>query len=204
MGNIKSWRDTWGDFYHDTVDELIVFSESSKTIFTKAYPFLHNKITITPHEIVPFKHKLSAARKTEMPEFVNIAMLGNLIYIKGEQIITEMAELTKYEPYKNIKLTVIGDYNIENNITVTGQYNREDLPALIEKHNIDIIFISSICPETYSYTTTEAMTLELPVACFNIGAPAERIANYNKGLIISDICPKKALEEITEFVKKWV
>ncbi len=40
----------------------------------------------------------------------------------------------------------------------------------------------------------------LPVACFDLGAPAERVRNYEKGLIISKIDAETALREIEGFV----
>ena len=204
MKNIHSWRKSWGDFYKNTVDEFIVFSESSKAIFLKAYPFLSDKIAIVPHNVKAFVRQLSATRKTERPDIVNIATIGTLAFIKGEQLILEMAELIKEPPYENVKLTVIGENlsQTETSLNYTGRYDRDELPRLLEENNIDIVFIASICPETFSYTTTEAMMLGLPVACFDLGAPAERVVNYDKGLVISRVCPKVALDEIINYVKK--
>jgi glycosyltransferase involved in cell wall biosynthesis len=69
-------------------------------------------------------------------------------------------------------------------------------------NKIDIIFIASIWPETFSYTTEEVIKMGLPVASFDIGAPAERIAKYDKGLIISDMTAGTAVEEILKYIKK--
>ena len=40
--------------------------------------------------------------------------------------------------------------------------------------------------------------MNIPVACFDIGAPAERIKKYGKGIVISKIDAKTALDEITD------
>jgi hypothetical protein len=39
----------------------------------------------------------------------------------------------------------------------------------------------------------------LPVAVFNIGAPAERVKRYNKGIVIKKIEPEFALKELLEY-----
>ena len=85
------------------------------------------------------------------------------------------------------------------NIKFLGKYEVTDLPNILERENIDLVFIPSIWPETFSYTTEEAINMGVAVACFNIGAPAER----NKdGCIIADISAKSALEEINSCLTK--
>ena len=71
----------------------------------------------------------------------------------------------------------------------------------MEENLIDIILIPSICPETFSYTISEAMEMGLPVACFNIGAQAERVSKYSKGLVLNKIDARKTIDEIVCFVK---
>ena len=73
------------------------------------------------------------------------------------------------------------------------------LPSLLIEHDIDILFIPSICPETFSYTAEEAMQMNMPVAVFDIGAPAERVRKYPKGLVISEIDAGVAINEITNY-----
>ena len=43
------------------------------------------------------------------------------------------------------------------------------------EEDIDLFFIPSIWPETFSYTTSEIMSMHMPVAVFPIGAPVERV-----------------------------
>ena len=44
--------------------------------------------------------------------------------------------------------------------------------------------------------------MDIPVVCYNMGAPSERIGKYDKGLVLKKISPVENLTEITEFVKK--
>jgi hypothetical protein len=62
-----------------------------------------------------------------------------------------------------------------------------------------MIFIPSICPETFSYTTQEAINMEINVACFDLGAPAERLKNYSKSLIMNSFEPQYICEQIVKF-----
>ena len=82
-----------------------------------------------------------------------------------------------------------------------GRYTREDLPAIMEREEVDAVWIPSIWPETFCYTAEEAMEMGMPVAVFNIGAPPERVRNYEKGLILESQEPEFILEEIFRFVR---
>ena len=198
--SVAKWRDAWGKFFAHTADEVIVFSDAVRDLFVRIYPQLADKTLVIPH-FIPSLRQANVIPHTG----INIACLGNMqLQLKGRDIILRMGEIIKGDP--NIRITVIGNMdaidNISKNITVTGKYNLKNLPAIMEKHKIDLVFISSICPETFSYTTAEAMSMGLPVACYNMGAPAERVGQYEKGLVLSEINPKKNLQEIIEFIKK--
>ena len=195
---VKIWREKWGKFFTETVDEVIIFSEKIKDMFVQIYPQLSDKIVIIPHHV-----KKLPRVTVKSHDCINIATIGNISNAKGRDIICQMS---KHLPTDNsVKLFVIG--NIENpndieNITITGKYKPSQLPKIIKKHNIDIIFIASIWPETFSYTTSEAISMDIPVVCYDMGAPSERIGKYDKGLVLEKISPAENLTEITEFVKK--
>lgn len=110
----------------------------------------------------------------------------------------------EFELNKKVQLFCIGDYvNAPQNMTVTGAYKREELPNIIEQHNVDLILIPSIWAETFSYTTSEAIAMNVPVACFNLGGQADQVSVYPKGLILelsdsSDI----VLDKILYFLSK--
>ena len=62
-----------------------------------------------------------------------------------------------------------------------------------------LFFVSSVYPETFSYTTQEAMEMGMPVACLPLGAPAERVARYEDGLVLSHMEPEGVLQQLIEF-----
>lgn len=190
------WKNSWNDFFQNSVDEAIVFSHSSKELFTRAYPVLKKKINIVPHNTEQFP-----IVKIDKHKNINIAVLGNMsAFAKGGEVLRKMCELNT-DP--QLKFFVIGTYKkTPKGLIVSGKYNTKELPILIKKYEIDLVFISSVCPETFSYTTSEAMSMNIPVACYNFGAPAERVSMYKYGLVMSEINPQKNLYEIKDFIEK--
>ena len=193
--SLSKYQETWKDFLHNCVDEIITFSQSTTDILTKIYPHLNSKIQIIPH-FIPTMKKIHISPHSG----INIGVLGNINIEKGMNIISDMHALLK--KHKDIRLIVIGKTLKKIfGVKVLGKYTHDDLPKIMEKNKIDIVFIPSIWPETFSYTTAEAMSMGLPVACFNIGAPAERVRAYQKGLIIEEIDAKVALQKIINFAQ---
>jgi glycosyltransferase involved in cell wall biosynthesis len=117
--------------------------------------------------------------------------------IKGAGRIVELAHYFEEKQINaNIHIfgPVIEPYNAEldsiPNVSKHYSYIKSDLPDLMEKFEIDMVFIASICPETFSYTTQEAIEMEIPVAVFDLGAPAERVKAYRYGLILENDSPE--------------
>ena len=194
--SIIEWQRIWYGFLQDTADEILVFSRSSYDIFTKFYPLIAEKIKIIPHTV-------PAMRKVSVPKHktINIVVLGAINGLKGGKIVKAIDGIIKKFP--DIKMYIAGSYKGRlGNVHVVGRYDLQNLPDVLEKLECDIVFIPSIWPETFSYTTAEAMAMDLPVACFNLGAPAERVRKYVKGLVVSRIDAATALEEIKSFVEK--
>lgn len=195
--SIDTWRGAWEKFLVNTVNDITVFSESSRKILLSMYPSIEPKIKVIPHTVPPMRKV-----KIGKHENINIGVVGNLNPIKGRAIVCNMAQMLP----KNVNIVCIGSFtgnNLNNSQFIcAGGYDLDDLPDIIEKHKIDIALIPSVVPETFSFTTSECMNMGLPVACFDIGAPAERVSKYEYGLIISKIDAKIALKEILNFVNK--
>ena len=195
--SISEWRSKWFQFLKNT-DEIIVFSNSSALVLGHAYPGLEN-VAVIPHEV----EYLRKVNRLYNKDQLIIGTIGAINEIKGLDILEKMGENIA-EKHLKARIIIIGYTSRppknESNIICTGQYNREMLPELVEKHHIDILLIPSICPETFSYTTAEAISLGIPVACFNLGGQAEQVRNYENGLVISEISAETALDEIFIFM----
>ena len=75
----------------------------------------------------------------------------------------------------------------------------------MEKYEVDMIIIPSVWPETFCFTASEAECLNIPVACFDIGAQAARLQkNPNAILLPLSLIdtPVKIWSMIDNFLKK--
>lgn len=185
--SVREWR-TWFRSFFRECDEIRFFSENTKKYYEFHYGLLPRS-TVVPHTLgIPL-------RAPTIRHPLTIAVLGNVLYSKGSCIVKEMAGIAK-DHRLPVRMVWIGDNSEQmkcGDITFAGKYRREDLPALMEGYAVSVVFVASIWPETFSYTTLEAMSMGLPVASFDIGAPADRIKQYDKGFIIPEISARAAL-----------
>ena len=191
--SVYFWRSKWNEFLNKC-DSIIVFSDSSKSILEASFGSL-KQIEVIPHQVDYIE---AVNKKAKTTKTLNIGFLGNFNYYKGLNIINDMIIIIRKER-KNIRLKLFGTtvHPIKDRfLEVTGSYNPKDLPKLTFEHDIDIFLIPSIWPETFSYTTQEVIEMDMPIACFDLGAPAERIKEYDKGLIISEMTARSAIDAI--------
>lgn len=187
-----SWRDSWLIFFEEVCDQIFVFSDSSKEIFLKTYPSLESKIKVFPHSVPSLR-----SVKIEKHEGLNIAFLGAITSeAKGYTVVKNLILSNLSD---RIKFFVVGEFPESlKGLKILGRYKLERLPGLIEEEKIDLIIIPSICPETFSYTTSEAIQLGIPVACFDLGAQAEKVKLYKKGIIFSEMEPRSILRKLKD------
>jgi GT2 family glycosyltransferase len=73
-------------------------------------------------------------------------------------------------------------------VFITGEYQADELPALVRAESIDLAFLPSIWPETWCFTLSEAWRAALHVVAFDIGTPAERIRRHGGGTLVPLAC----------------
>ena len=194
--DVKAWRETWGTLLEKST-EILCFSHSSKEIFQKAYPNIdETKLYVIPHTVEGISPVVVQRESNKISK--TIGVLGAINYVKGSSIIRQMVEIIERDNL-DINIVVIGEITEtikSKHFHTTGRYNRDNLPQIIQEHQIDIFLIPSVCPETFSYTTHEIILMELPIMVFNLGAPAERVAKYDKGYIIDSVSASAVLEQI--------
>ena len=194
--DIEEWQNNWRIFLQKCTS-IIAFSDNSREIIERTYGEL-NSIKVIPH-ITDLMLPVSSKYKTT--ETLNIGVLGVLSDRKGLNIVKQMLAIIDKDNLP-VRIVIAGtcEENLESNhCVITGRYTREQLPSLMYLYDIDLIFISSIWPETFSYTAEEAMKMRMPLAVFNMGAPAERVRKYDNGLIIDKLDAKCALDKIMLF-----
>ena len=132
-----------------------------------------------------------------------ICCVGSMNIAKGRGVIEALSEYIA-ENRIDATITVIGKTDILlNKVEYLGTYSGyNDLYEKINQLGPSIILFPSIVPETYSYVLTEILSFGLPIAAFNIGAPANRLQCLGMGANLIDISLKNNAEEIYKSLKE--
>ena len=197
-GSGTLWRTKFREFLSNC-DEIRAFSDDTAKLFKRAYPDVYN-LHVIPHA----PHYLPAVKKTrKTTETFNIGLIGVLCYKKGLEVVKALAKYIE-ENDLSIRLRLIGtsDEEIESPVfSQTGRYTREEIPRLTLEQDIDMFLIPSVWPETFSYTTSEIISMGFPVAVLPVGAPVERVKRYGKGLVLKNEQPENIVEEMISLWK---
>ena len=105
-----------------------------------------------------------------------IGVLGSLAPHKGAGVVQRLSRaLSPRDP----GLVLLGEidpaYRLHRPGRHHGRYTVEDLPALVKRYGITCWFIPSVWPETFSFTTHEALASGLPVMVFDLGAQGDAV-----------------------------
>ncbi|MEG6567633.1 methyltransferase domain-containing protein [Thermoanaerobacterium saccharolyticum] len=201
---ISIWRERFGKLL-EYCSKIVCFSYTSKEIIQKAYENLSEDIfEIKPH-IVDWVRPVVISSKSSN---LNIAIIGAIGIPKGADVVISIAEYIKENNLK-VKLHIFGEIfdpieKLKENEYVLqhGRYSKFNLPKLMEDNKIDVVIIPSIWPETFSYTTEEVIKMNLNVAVFDLGAPAERVKQYDKGIILEKKDPEYIIRTIYNYINK--
>jgi len=126
-------------------------------------------------------------------DVVNIAFLGVAVGHKGIDVFINLLEDKKFKN-KKINWYIIGeiDKSVEfklnelknkNNLSILGKYNISNLDKILVENKISLILLLSNVPETFSYTLTEAVQMNIPVISNDIGALGSRVVDGGFGWI---------------------
>jgi glycosyltransferase involved in cell wall biosynthesis len=196
--DIQQWRVMW-QVAIACADEVRAFSKSSVQLMTKAYPEMDlSRVVVKPHELGylpagPVYPSYTAA--------LRIGVVGGISYHKGVRFVEDLSQEIKRRGLE-IQIVIIGTIETACDPSVvrqTGPYRHDQLPSLIQASGANIMLFPSIWPETFSYVVHELVELELPVACFDMGAQAECIADYAKGLILGEPNASAILDDLVAF-----
>ncbi len=178
-------------------DCLVTPSESARNVILSAYPEFSPMLRVIPHGVKPMKRE-----KGKESEKLHIAFIGGLSREKGAAL---SCRLIKNGP-GDVEWFLFGVWGYselslmkKRNYTKTGLYERDDLPGLMVKYQIDVACILPIWPETYCYTLSEAIMCKVPVIATDIGALGERMRAMNCGWLVS---VENAYEETLEIIKR--
>ncbi|MFJ5258081.1 glycosyltransferase [Pseudomonas sp. NPDC088414] len=199
--DMHQWRALWGTVL-SVADEVRTFSSNTLELLCKAYPSIDlSRAVVKPHvvEYIDF-----GAVKPSQTSELRIGVVGQIGLHKGAQIVQRLSEEIMSQQL-DIKIVIIGSIETQCDasvVTQTGHYKHDDLAKLIESSGVNVMLFPSIWPETFSYVVQELMEMKLPVASFDLGAPAERLASYQKALILKNFDVPSVLSELVMFHKR--
>jgi len=168
---LRQWRVAWGKLM-DQADCITVFSESSRALLCAAYPGAGAKLTCRPHDLGVAINPVPAP---DGP--FRLGILGNLNLQKGAQVAVDLsARLTQFGYGDAVLLGNLDPrFAPPSGLHLHGGYDRAEISTLAPRYGLSAWLIPSIWPETFSFTTHEALATGLPVYGFDLGAQGEAL-----------------------------
>ncbi len=170
--SLTDWQNAWGALMH-AADKITVFSTSSRAILTSVWPETVATSVVAPHSLLADVPRILPVQNGRPV----IGVLGNIGFHKGAAVVQQLARDLAQDP--SAGLVVLGQfdpaYKLARPATLHGNYQLHDLPGLVARYGISAWLIPSIWPETFSFTTHEAIATGLPVFCFDLGGQADAL-----------------------------
>ena len=171
----RMWREKWQSVI-EAADEITTFAKSGAQLIEAAYPSVQGKVRLEPHAIRPVVKRVSAGGKT-------IGVLGGINLPKGGKVLENVARRT------NRRIALIGEldgrFHLPSPHVVHGRYDQADISKLAAHYGVGLWLIPSICPETFSFATHEALATGLPVLAFDLGAQGEAVRKAPNGYALA-------------------
>lgn len=174
--------------------EVTVFSCSSRDILHKAHPDLSlDRVAVVPHNV----SDLPCSPFEPQHRYLHIGVVGRIAEHKGAERVAQLARLIRRRRGEE-RLTVIGTIDRRiggRGISVTGSYQRGALQERLQSSGVNVVFMPSICPETFSLVVHEVMAMQLPLLCFDLGAQGEYVLSYFRGAVVPETIKTEPLFE---------
>lgn len=182
--SLAEWRAAWGRLAA-RAEWLTTFSADSAGHVAAAWPAFAGKVRTLPHHLHTPVPQIDppAARQP-----FAVAVLGNIGFQKGITLVAALGTRLARTPGA-ARLVVIGNtdpaFALPASVKVHGGYALADLPHLARHYGIGAWLIPSIWPETFSYTTHEALATGLPVIGLGLGAQGAALAAHPGGHVVA-------------------
>lgn len=143
-------------FSYDNI-EVFSPSEFALNLWKKAFPIKGIASTVCPHASLEYQEPFPKASKNLV---IKVAFVGFPVHHKGWETWLKLTDKFGSDPrYEFILIseTRRPSRNFKNvSVSVTKEARNRMAEVLLD-HNIDIAFLWSICPETFSFTLYESL-----------------------------------------------
>lgn len=178
---LAQWRALWNRVL-GACDGVTAFSEPSRALFLEVFPQATDRCRVAPHSLPPFMPGPLA------PGGAAIGVLGGINEAKGAGVLVALARHFRLSGVQR-RIVVLGEidpaFRLPAPHMVTGRYDRTEIGPLAQRFGIGVWLIPSIWPETFSFTTREALATGLPVLTFDLGAQAEAARAAANGHVLA-------------------
>ncbi len=130
----------------------------------------------------------SVARNSQLqwlsPHPSHVVVVGAIGRRKGFDVLLRCARQARLSGLR-LRFTLMGfgldDVRLKaGGVDVSGRYQDVDAFGLLTRLSADVIWLPSVCPETYSYTLSLALRTGLPICAFDVGAIAARLRRLGR------------------------
>ena len=182
--HLKLWRDEFLKIKNH-IDLFVFPSRSAERIFGAFYGLDASVCRVIPHGLSTYEY---GPEKNHSPTGdLKVAIVGSMLRHKGKSLIKDVLKASD----DDIRFFHFGDGRVNSSKALYryGRYERKDIVRLLRSHQIDVVMLLSIWPETFSYTLSEAVAARKPVIVTNFGALKERVQENNLGWVLKDNKP---------------
>jgi glycosyltransferase involved in cell wall biosynthesis len=146
------------------------------------------RVAVEPHERICPAPPIPRSPPGPRRRPACIATIGAIDRDKGFDVLVACARVSRAHRLP-VRFVVIGYTCADSRarragLTVTGRYEEEELAGRLAVVDPDLVFISSVVPETFCYTLGAALRSGRPVAAFDLGAVAERLRAAERGALL--------------------
>ncbi|HWB54184.1 MAG TPA: glycosyltransferase [Tepidisphaeraceae bacterium] len=176
--SLSEWR-TRHERLLSQANRIIAPSHDTARRFRRYFPNLQIKVAYHPDKS---SRTDISPRPLRTGEEMRVVLLGALGPEKGINVVETVARLAARRGLP-MNFRIIGPTSrklhgaLLSNVLVHGPYQSDELPALLDCCNAHLAWFPSQCPETFSYTLSEAMAAGLPILASDLGAFSERLAS---------------------------
>ena len=180
---IKQYR----DFFEKHKDQItfIAPSEFCKETWLKMYPSCREKTRVIYHQSLSGKYS-GNSKTIDNNAIIKVGFVGKQSVTKGWPVFIHI--LSKIEHPENYEFYCFGDgkEQIERvrNVNIDFHDGINAMTEALRKRNIDMVFLLSVLPETYSYTYFESFAANAYIITLNkSGNIAYQVKARNNGIV---------------------
>lgn len=184
--SFQEWSVLRDAFVHTILSRKIPLVAPSASVFRNLFR-VEPRLAATEHHIIPhgLPPFLAEGRRPAHPrrskleggKGLHILVPGRVSEEKGKAILLQLVKALP-QPFRFTLLGCGEDgaaFRKFSNVRLIAHYRREELPGIIEELKPDLGLLTSVVPETFSYTLSELWALGVPPVVTKVGSFLDRV-----------------------------